>query len=345
MFYATIDCGTTNSRVYIVDEYGKIYGKATKQVGVRDTATTGSKDTLRNGLKETIVRASKDADIDVKDIQAVFSSGMITSEIGLMEIPHLMAPCGIEELANSVTLVENAGLTDEKIPVYFVRGIKNHMQEKIENPTAIVGELDFMRGEETQVLGMLSDSRVKLPMMIVVLSSHTKFIPVSNTGKILGSLTTMSGQMYDAIIHHTFVGKSVEKRENSEEMPENYFDIAVIEEAVKWIKKGGIVRACMFPRFLDVLLDTKWYERALFFDALIAAEDMLCVNTLDAICSQVPGNFVFVGHPERTRIYEYVIKKVFPNVRTSSITEIREIDKLSIRGVLDIAKKAGLIHD
>lgn len=345
MFYATIDCGTTNSRVYIVDETGKVYGKATKQVGVRDTATTGSRDTLRAGLKETIARAAADAGVRIKDLQAIFSSGMITSEIGLVEIPHLMAPCGVQELAENMTLVTDAGLTEEDIPVYFVRGIKNHMEDGAASAASIVGELDFMRGEETQMAGLIGKPDFSLPAMVVVLSSHTKFIPISEEGKILGSLTTMSGQLYDAVIHHTFVGKSIEKRENSQEIPEDYFDAELVDEAIRWIKKGGIVRACMFPRFMDVLLDTTWYERALFFDALIAAEDMLCVNTLDTLCPKVPEQFLFVGHPERAKIYEYVVKKAFPGVHTSSMTDIDEIDRLSILGVLGIAKKAGLVHD
>lgn len=345
MLYATIDCGTTNSRVYIVDETGRVYGKATKQVGVRDTATTGSRDVLRAGLRETVARAAADAGVKTAELQAIFSSGMITSEIGLVEIPHLMAPCGMQELAEQMTPVSDAGLTEENIPVYFVRGIKNHMEEGGTVPAAsVVGELDFMRGEETQVAGLLEKPDVVLPVMVVILSSHTKFIPVSAEGKILGSLTTMSGQLYDAVIHHTFVGKSVEKREHSQEAPENYFDASLADEAVRWIRKGGLVRACMFPRFLDVLLDTEWYERALFFDALIAAEDMLCVNSLDAICPKLPEHFLLVGQPERARLYEYVIAKAFPDIHTSTMTDIREIDALSIRGVLGIARKAGLIH-
>ena len=35
MYYVTIDCGTTNSRAYVVDHSGKILGKASKMVGVR----------------------------------------------------------------------------------------------------------------------------------------------------------------------------------------------------------------------------------------------------------------------------------------------------------------------
>ena len=52
MYLSTIDCGTTNSRVYIVNETGDILGKATKKVGVKDTAMHGSNEVLKEGLKE-----------------------------------------------------------------------------------------------------------------------------------------------------------------------------------------------------------------------------------------------------------------------------------------------------
>ena len=71
MFYVTIDCGTTNSRAYIVDSRGKVYGKAVKQVGVRDTAVTGSKDTLREGLREVIEQAAREAGTAVGELGAV----------------------------------------------------------------------------------------------------------------------------------------------------------------------------------------------------------------------------------------------------------------------------------
>ena len=57
MYYITIDCGTTNSRVYVVDEKGTVLAKATKKVGVRNTSMTGSNACLREGLHETIREA------------------------------------------------------------------------------------------------------------------------------------------------------------------------------------------------------------------------------------------------------------------------------------------------
>lgn len=344
MYFITIDCGTTNSRVYVVDESGKVYAKATKKVGVRNTSMTGSRDCLRDGLRETVDKAialaREQAGIAPGEIRAILSSGMITSEIGLMELPHLMAPCDVDRLAANIEKVD-VKLTEYDIPVYFVRGIKNVMPPVIEDPFAWVGNADFMRGEETQIAGLLAQG-FEGPATVTVLSSHTKFIPVDASGSILGSLTTTSGQIREAILKETFVGKSVEKRDSADEKPEGYFDENVVMQATKWIQQAGIVRCMMLPRFLDVLLETKWYERELFFDALIAAEDMLSIgmlNDFDAACKK---NFVFVGLPSRCRLYEFIVKTIMPEAQVSSICDTEKVDSLSIDGILNIVKKAGI---
>lgn len=342
MFYITIDCGTTNSRAYVVDEKGKIYGKATKQVGVKDTAQTGSRDCLRKGLREIVAEAIRISGIARSEIQAVLSSGMITSEIGLCEIPHHMAPCSVKDLADSITRIDDSGIIDG-VPVYFVRGIKNHMMESGRRPSEQVGELDFMRGEETQLAGIMTRSDVKLPATVVILSSHTKFNVIDRNGVILGSLTTMSGQTRAAIWENTFVGKSVEKRDNVEEEPENYFDEYIVRDAVEWVKKSGFLRSLMFPRFLEVLLETKWYERRLFFDALIAADDMLAIRQMEMFEEKSEGNYYLVGHPERCKLYEFVLREIDPQAKVVCITDVTEIDELSIQGILMIAHEGGIV--
>lgn len=342
MYYITIDCGTTNSRVYVTDKKGRVAGRASKKVGVKDTSITGTRDTLMKGLRETIEKAVEDAGVADSDIGAVFSSGMITSEIGLCELPHLTAPCKMENLADNMKQAEEIDLYAGK-PVYFVRGIKNRAEKESKNPFAAVGYLDFMRGEETQTVGILNREDTALPATIVVLSSHTKFIPVNNRGEILGSLSTMSGQTYEAIKNNTFLRKSLEDDEKSIR-PDGYFDEEIVEEAIRWTQRCGLVRSFMFPRFLDVLLDTKWFERELFFDALIAAEDMRGMEQLKMFEEDIFGTFILVGLPQRCRLYKYILKKMYADTHITCITDGNEIDSLSIGGILKIAEKAGIIR-
>ncbi|MCJ7616534.1 MAG: 2-dehydro-3-deoxygalactonokinase, partial [Desulfobacterales bacterium] len=159
MFIVTIDCGTTNSRVYIVDENGNVIKRASQKVGVRDTAINGNNQVLKDGIREVFNRALQEVGISPSKIHCILSSGMITSELGLVEIPHLWAPCNPDTLAANITLVKDLDVFPPSIPLYFVRGIKNFF-----DPTEIsmkdVETLDFMRGEEVQGAGLLESHKV-----------------------------------------------------------------------------------------------------------------------------------------------------------------------------------------
>ena len=67
MYFATIDCGTTNSRVYVLDERLRVAAKGAKKVGVRDTAITGSRRTLQEGLKELFEETVREAGLRVQE--------------------------------------------------------------------------------------------------------------------------------------------------------------------------------------------------------------------------------------------------------------------------------------
>ena len=97
----TIDTGTTNTRVSVWQD-DAVIGQAARQVGVRDTAITGSKSRLEEGVRETIVEALAGANLDEGDIGRVLASGMITSNMGLCEIPHVVAAVGIDDLAGAM---------------------------------------------------------------------------------------------------------------------------------------------------------------------------------------------------------------------------------------------------
>lgn len=341
MYIATIDCGTTNTRVYIVDEHANIIARASEKVGVRDTAISSSNQVLKDGVHNTFYRAIQEAGIEESEIKCILSSGMITSELGLVEIPHLWAPCNIADLAKNLTPYTDETVFPPQIPFYFIRGIKNKF-----DPATIhmrdVRTLDFMRGEEAQVAGLIEDQNVQLPCYITVLSSHTKFIAVDENQNVLGSVTTLSGQLYEAILKETFIGKSVREMDDFDET--DFFNSEVVESAYQEILNGGFLRGLMYVRFLDTLVHTPWYERRLFAEALLAAEDMRSVHLTKELTGMPASSFILIGKTRRCRIYEHLIRQMMGkecNIRI--IDDENEIDLLSIRGVLSLARRAKVL--
>jgi 2-dehydro-3-deoxygalactonokinase len=342
MYFAIIDCGTTNSRIYIVNEKREIVGKSTKKVGVGNVAVRGSNEILKEGLKETFLEAVQKASLKLDDISFAISSGVITSEIGLLEIPHLLAPVSIDELAQNVKKIKDVNIFPLDIPVVFVRGIKT--TGNIESSNLVdVGKLDFMRGEETQVAGFLSKYNYDLPLTIIFLTSHTKYVSINRKEEIVGSITTLSGQLYEAVSKGTVIRKSIRRTDNFDDS--GYFDTKIIENACCWVERGGFLRTLLVPRLADVLLKTKWYERKLFLEAAIAAEDMNAINQFERFSFPKDTDFVIIGENDRRcKIYEYLLQRMKLKGSSEIISDTKSIDMLTIDGTIEIAKRGQLLR-
>ncbi len=342
MKIASVDCGTTNSRVYIIDEDGQILGKGVRPVGVRDTTISGSRDLLKEGLKEAFADALTSASIALEEIDFALAAGMITSEIGLLEIPHLPAPAGMQDIAKNIKRIHDLAIFPVDIPIHFIPGVRNPIPPKAEPEQ--VGILDFMRGEEAQVAGLVSkrssnDGSLNNGFTAVVLSSHTKFIPVDSGGRILGSVTTLSGQVYEAVKKETSIGKSIRGPAGSGDT--EFFDTRIVDNAFEQVKAAGLLRTLMMSRFFDVLMDTQWYERRLFLEAALAAEDLLAVRQFHTLGYPVDTPMILVGKKVRCSMYEHLLQKHMSwGGEIRSITGEKEIDELNIHGSLYLARLA-----
>lgn len=340
MLIASMDCGTTHSRVYVVDGEGTVLGKGVRKVGVRDTAITGTNDLLREGIRAAFDDALIAAGLQAADVSLSVAAGMITSELGLREVPHLGAPAGIRDLAGNLVRLEDESVLPPGIPMYLIPGVKNALVEGDPRP-GDVNLLDFMRGEETQVVGTL----LKHPaegLTVVVLSSHTKFISVDRDGLIRGSVTTLSGQLYEAIKKETFIGKSIEG--DPDDVSTEFWDEEIVANAAACVESAGFLRTLMMGRFFDVLMKTRWYERKLFVEASIAAEDMRALRHFETLGFDAGAPVILIGPEVRCRVYRSMMRSRLA-AEPSVISDPGEIDQLNIQGSLAILKEAGLVGE
>jgi 2-dehydro-3-deoxygalactonokinase len=337
VYCATIDCGTTNSRVYVLDAALRIVHKGSRKVGVRDTAITGSRDVLRAGLAGLVEETARDAGLQLTDLRFAITSGMITSEIGLQEIPHLWAPAGLTELADSLTVSRDPTVFPLNLPLVFIRGIKNPYPP--ETTYEDIRRIDFMRGEETQIMGLLTRPELPPPpLTAVVLSSHTKYIHVQADGRIAGSLTTLSGQVFEAIHQATSIGKSIA----AEGEPEPNDLALAVHTAYQAVHHAGFLRALLMPRFMDVLLKVPAEIRRTFVEAAIAAEDVKVLDDFHLVGFPRDCPLILIGSPRRCRVFREVLARALPTGPTvAEISTADEVDRLSIDGAVAIARKAG----
>jgi len=235
--FLAIDSGTTNTRVWLLRD-GEVVARADVLAGVRDTARTGSVATLRDGVRAAIRQAASQAGGETPTV--ALAAGMITSGLGLVELPHLPAPVGLKDLAQAVERVDFADAGG--LAAYFVRGVRIG---DVRCGLAGAPQTDIIRGEETEVFGALDMLSLPGPLLYIHLGSHTKAIRVDRRGRITGGVTTLTGELDHVVRTHTILSSALppERMER--------FDDELLLAGAHWTEKYGLPRALFLIRILE----------------------------------------------------------------------------------------------
>jgi 2-dehydro-3-deoxygalactonokinase len=193
---AFIDSGTTTTRVRVV-RGSVVVATASRSVGARDHASDGDDSRLRRALKEILAEVCAGH----TDLRAAVYSGMITSNVGLLEVPHLVAPVAPVDLARGMKRHDFPDITH--LPCYFVPGVRTP------SANGDLAGLDVLRGEEVEVLGLRFRLGVTSDALFLHYGSHHKSIEVDITGRILGSRTSLTGELLEAVRERTVLKSSV----------------------------------------------------------------------------------------------------------------------------------------
>lgn len=307
-YWITVDTGTTNTRAVLWTEDGQALGIRSTPVGVRDTARDGSNQRLKHGVKECLETLLSEFGITYNQVVRVAASGMITSNVGLVEIPHCTAPVNGEELADAAleVLLEDVC----PLPILFIPGVKNSIHPVTDENFE---SMDIMRGEEVECIALLELYRTGQAYVMILPGSHTKFVVVDEKGRIQGCLTTLSGELLSSIIHDTIIADAVGRRFVEKEE----YDRGMVLKGYRAASRCGMGRACFSARILSqfTLLGEK--AAANFLYGILLQNDIYAVQHSKAIqvdssmTALVMGNSAyscgFVDLLEEERIFKKVI--------------------------------------
>lgn len=236
-----IDAGTTNTRVYaMLNEH--VLARAEAPVGVRDTARDGNSQKLVTTLRQLIERVIDETAMKGMDApRAIVAAGMITSSLGLLDVPHRLAPVGMEEFVTDLPWHYFREISD--VPFLLVPGVRSGPKPcNLGN----AGQADLMRGEETLGLGMLAQGLITAPGSFLNLGSHWKWISFDSMGRIAGSWTTLSGELIHATQTQTILASAVPL-----DRP-NAWDATWIAAGVEEQERSGLARALFTVRLLEL---------------------------------------------------------------------------------------------
>ena len=248
--YITIDGGTTSTRVNLFKN-GGILDTVKLNIGARIAIEDRRKyiSSIKNAVSEIIFRNKAD------NVERILASGMITSEFGLCNLPHIKTPAGIDKLHEAMHEITIEEISD--IPIVFMRGVKTDNKDFC--------DFDMMRGEETELMGIMHE---KYGRCIYVLpGSHSKIIKTNNEGQIVSFSTMLTGEMIASLSQYTILKDSVD-------LSVNKINREYLLKGYEFAKTAGINNALFKVRILKNNFNCSKEETYGFFIGIILCDEI-----------------------------------------------------------------------
>lgn len=176
-----LDWGTSNLRASLLDEEGAVIDTRSAVAGVMAVHDRAFAQALQALCGDWLATHRGCACI---------ASGMIGSRQGWIEAPYVDCPAGLTDAAAQL------------VPVAFGDGHLLHIVPGL-RCTGDDGEVDVMRGEETQLWGadLAAGSCVVLP------GTHSKWAWLGEGDHVLAFQTHMTGELYALLTQHGILGR------------------------------------------------------------------------------------------------------------------------------------------
>ncbi|MBC3937821.1 2-dehydro-3-deoxygalactonokinase [Anaerotruncus massiliensis (ex Liu et al. 2021)] len=241
-YILTIDSGTSNTRAVLWDLDRHVVDMEKSGVGVRCTAADGHNGRLKEAVRGCLEELLRRNAASWEQVERVMASGMITADVGLVEVPHVTAPAGLEELSASLAPVLVPDVCP--LPIHFIPGVKNRVSGvSLETFEA----MDIMRGEEVEACALIDRLGVRGEAVLVLPGSHTKFVCVGADGRITGCLTTITGELLASIMHDTIIADSVKRTF----VEADTYRREMVLRGYRAAREVGLSRACFSGRILN----------------------------------------------------------------------------------------------
>jgi 2-dehydro-3-deoxygalactonokinase len=318
-----LDGGTTNTRARLLSE-NEIKATARRSVGVRDTVARGDRRVLAAAVREAIQDVLQQAGGIRPD--AIVAAGMLSSEVGLTVVPHVVAPAGLDELAHAAVEVRIPEVADQAI--LFIPGVRTPATADADGWAAA----DIMRGEECETLGAWSllagatlpselahgnaHAATRTSSVFLWPGSHTKVVEVGPDGKILRSHTTLAGEVTSALARHTIIASHLPEALPYDPDPE------ALETGMRLVSEVGLGRAAFLVRIAALGGQFDAHQRASFWIGAIVGDDVANLVRHPILASA--GRGLIGGRQPQRALYAAALRKRHPRLVSELSDEIAE---------------------
>jgi 2-dehydro-3-deoxygalactonokinase len=179
------DWGTTNFRMFLFGADGEIIARHAANIGLKNLGVLSFEQALTSVMKGDFARPDL----------PILLSGMVGSRQGWVDAPYAACPSGIKDIAAHTVIAPS-----DKLKIRIVPGLSAQSPE--------TGIFNVMRGEETQVFGLIAQKARQSEIadgVFILPGTHSKWAMVEG-GEVKTFNTYMTGEMFSVLKSHSILG-------------------------------------------------------------------------------------------------------------------------------------------
>ncbi|SFC16331.1 2-dehydro-3-deoxygalactonokinase [Spirosoma endophyticum] len=319
------DWGTSSFRLRLINSTDiQLIGEITSQEGIANTFTSwkangepkgiSREQFFRVQLQRQINLLAKQLTINLDDIPVVIS-GMASSSIGMDEVPYATLPFPVDGSLASIKRLETQ--VDFAHDIILISGVRT--------------EHDVMRGEETQLIGLLAlldtlhvDSEESI---LIFPGTHSKHIYIQNQ-QVVDFQTFMTGEVFNLMSHYSILKDSVES--NGLTVFEER-ELDAFKSGINQSHDSSILNSLFRVRTNQLFNQLTKRQNALYLSGLLIG------NELKSLINQPTWQLILCSGNNLYELYKLAMEELHLSERTITISADL-IDKATIAGQVKIAQ-------
>lgn len=262
------DSGTSNSRIYLLDENLNQVCMRKRTIGSKDSAAAGTNEILLQNLKEMHDEVLVSNQITDEDVSRIFASGMLTTPYGIVELPHVVIPVTVEKFAKTHPSVYEGKFFKREIEL--IPGLKTIGDE--------IAKVNNMRGEEIEIMGAMEHFPEECngkSIALVMPGSHTHTALIKNKS-VEDILSTFSGELFYALKKSTVIAPVLSAKVEQ-------FDREQVIKGYENLVKYGFNRAIYIVHAMRMFHEGTEAQRVSYAEGVIMGD---IINALDQKCEE-----------------------------------------------------------
>lgn len=334
----TLDGGITNIYAALWNNEGECLAFEREEIGLRDNGTNSAGNgRLKSCARDCICRLLNAGDgCHPEQIVAVYACGMLTSQNGISDVPHISAPAGRGDFIRAVKPVSIPEVFVR--PIHCIPGLKNAADTPVDYST--LEDMNAIRGEAVEVLAMQEwFSQGEEYLFVLPGAQQFRFVSVDKQGNLTGCMTSIAGELLAMLTTRSSLadvlnGRFIDKREYNREL---------IIAGYTTAQKTSLPRAVFCVHLVNEFMTSNPSDCASFLVGAVLQSEIEAVKKSGTLHTEKNARVVVAGtDPLRTAMVDlFTVDGYFKNiVNFENPTEML----LSSRGAYRIAVDHGAFN-